>query len=88
MPELDSTSEYAHLVQLARDYLKIIERTQDPSYTMEELQILSSERTVLHDQIIEELRRLGKPIDHREAAMRFAIRVAKWIHPAEDDYDI
>ena len=55
---------------------------------MEELQILSSERTILHDQIIEELRRLGKPIEDREAAMKYAIMVAKWIHPPEDDYDI
>jgi hypothetical protein len=88
MSELDPTSDHARLVQLAWEYQQVIERAQDPSYTMEDLQILSSERTVLHDQIIEELRRLGKPIEDRAAAMRYAIMVAKWIHPPEDDYDV
>jgi hypothetical protein len=55
---------------------------------MEELGILSSERTILHDQIIEELERLGEPAESREAAMRFALRAARWIRPSEDDYDI
>ena len=88
MPELDPTSPYAHLAQLAREYLEIIERAEDTSLTSEERQILSSERTVLHDQVIEELRRLGQPKEDREAAMKFAIMVAKWVHPAEDDYDV
>ena len=88
MPELDSTSDYAYLAQLAKEYKKTIERTEDPSFTMDELQILLSERTVLHDQIIEELLRLGIPVKSREDAMKFAFRVANWISPLEDDYDI
>lgn len=88
MPELDSTSDYAHLVQLAREYKKTIERTEDPSFTMDELQILLSERTVLHDQIIAELVRLGRPVENREDAMKFALRIANWISPLEDDYDV
>lgn len=88
MPEYDSTSPYARLVQLAWEYQEIIEHAQDTSLTYEERLILSSDRTVLHDQIIEELRRLGQPIEDREEAMKFAIKVAKWVHPPEDDYEV
>ena len=88
MPEIDPTSPYARLVQLARDYLKIIEYTEDPSFSTEELGILNSERTVLHEQIIAELLRLGKPVGDRAEAMSLALRVAKWFPSPEDDYDV
>jgi hypothetical protein len=88
MPELDPTSPYALLVQLAWEYQEIIERTEDPSFTVEELDILNSDRTVLHEQIIAELQRLGEPVEDRTAAMRLALRIAKWFPRSEDDYDI
>jgi hypothetical protein len=88
MPELDPTSQYARLVQLAWEYQEIIEHTEDPSFTTEELGILNSERTVLHEQIIAELQRLGEPVEDRTAAMQMALRIAKWVRRSEDDYDV
>jgi hypothetical protein len=88
MPEFDPTSKYAHLINLALDYLKVIEQAEDPSFTAEERYTLLGDRSILHDQIIAEFARLGEAIDDRADAMRRAIRIAKWYRPPEDDYDI
>ena len=88
MPEFDPTSRYAHLIELAWDYQDIIDQADDPSFTMEELSILNSQRSVLHDQIIAELERLGEPAKDRTAAMQFALRAARWMPRSGDDYDI
>jgi hypothetical protein len=88
MPELDPTSEYARLVQLAWEYQEIIDLADDPSRPMEEIQSLNSQRTVVHDEIIAELERLGKPVEDRESAMRFALKLARWMLRSENDYDV
>lgn len=87
MPELDSTSPYHRISILAWEYKEIVERCEDPSINVHELQTLNSERTVLHNQVIEEFARLGEHFPDRESAMKRAMIIAKWARPAEDYYD-
>lgn len=87
MPELDSTSRFYRIAILAWEYKEIVERCEDPSINVQDLQVLNSERTVAHDQVIEELARLGEYFPDRESAMKRAMFIAKWARPAENYYD-
>lgn len=78
MPELDPTSPYAHLVTLCREYQEMVELIQSGMLETDEIRQLNGQRSVIHDQIMEELRRLGKPFRDREHARDMAFTIAKW----------
>lgn len=78
MPDADPTSPYAHLVSLCREYQDMVELIQSGTLETEEIRYLNGQRSVLHDQLMEELRRLGKPFRDREHARNLAFQIAKW----------
>lgn len=83
MPELDPTSRIAHLIQLCIEYQQIIEDIGSGRFEIEEVYYLTSQRTVLHDQVIAEMERLGIPIEDREDAMQKAFKTAQWFRLPE-----
>jgi hypothetical protein len=78
MPDYDSTSPYAHLFSLCREYQEMVEQIQSGMLETDDIRALNSQRSVLHDQIMEELTRLGKPFKSREHARNMAFQLAKW----------
>jgi hypothetical protein len=55
--------------ELLNDYDSIIEMIQTSGLPIEQIQALDSERMVLHEMIIEEVKRLGYTIRTREEAV-------------------
>lgn len=78
MPDLDPTSPYARLFTLCREYQEMVELIQSGMLETDEIRQLNGQRSVLHDQLIEELSRLGKPFRDREHARDLAFQIAKW----------
>jgi hypothetical protein len=78
MPELDSTSPYYHLATLCQEYQELIDLLQGGMLDTEDLRILQGQRSVIHDQIMEEMTRLGLTYADRAEAMRKAIKIARW----------
>lgn len=64
---------------LCRDYQEIIDLTQSGTLEADEVRELNSQRSVLHEQIMEEMTRLGMPFTDRVDAMRQAIKLARWL---------
>lgn len=65
-----------NLYQLAKDYVAVIEKiekTSDPH----RLQLLEEQRTELHWQFIELLKKQGIKFKDRDHATRIAIRIAE-----------
>ena len=87
MPDIEPNSPYYHLIQLALDYRRVINLIEHGGLSTEDRQRLNGDRSVLHDQIIEEFARLRQPVTSREEAMRKALRYAQFYRSAEDDYD-
>ena len=88
MPEIDPSSPYFRLFQLVQEYREIISQTEQGGLETEDIRHLLGQRSVTHDQIIDEFVRLNIPFVDREDVMRQAFRMAQWLRPAEDDYDI
>lgn len=79
MPEIDPTSRFAHLVNLCQDYQEMIDLIESGTLETEEIRQLNGERSVLHDQIMEEMTRLGMAFTDRVDAMRQALKIARWL---------
>jgi hypothetical protein len=79
MPDPDATSRFAHLIRLCRDYQDIIDQTQSGMFETDEIQELNSQRSVLHEQVMEEMTRLTIPFTDRADAMRQALKIARWL---------
>ena len=79
MPELDETSEYRHLSNLCHEYQQLVELIESGRLETEEIRHLNGERSVLHDQIMEEMQRLRIAFDDRDDARRKAFKLAKWV---------
>ncbi|NTW97100.1 MAG: hypothetical protein HGB28_00930 [Oscillochloris sp.] len=79
MPDLDPTSRFAHLVNLCRDYQEIIDQTQSGMLETDEIRELNGQRSVLHEQVMQEMRQLGLTFTNREDAMRKAFKIARWL---------
>jgi hypothetical protein len=88
MPDIDATSRYYHLIQLVQEYREIIDQVEHGGLETEEIRYLQGQRSVTHDQIIEEFVRLKIPFVDREDVMRQAFRIAQWARPAEDDDEV
>lgn len=78
MPDPDATSRYAHLINLCRDYQEIIDLIQSGTLETDEVRELNGQRSVLHEQVMEEMTRLGMSFSDRAHAMRKAIMIARW----------
>lgn len=88
MPDIEPNSPYYHLIQLALDYRKLINLIEQGGLSTEEIQHLNGDRSVLHNQIIEEFAHLGQPVTSREEAMQKALRLVQWYPSDEEDYDV
>jgi hypothetical protein len=78
MPDPDATSRYAHLISLCRDYQDIIDHTQSGMLDTDEIRELNSQRSVLHEQVMDEMRHLGIAFADRVDAMKKALKLARW----------
>jgi hypothetical protein len=78
MSDLDPTSPFAHLINLCRDYQELVELIQSGMLDTDDIRELNGQRSVLHEQIMAELTRLGKPFRDREHARNLAFQIAKW----------
>jgi hypothetical protein len=78
MPDLDPTSRYAHLLNLCQDYQELVEQIQSGMLETDEIRELNGQRSVLHEQIMAEMKRVGKPFIDREHARNLAFQIAKW----------
>ncbi len=78
MPILDPTSDYAHLVNLCRDYQETIDQIKSGALDAEEIRYLNGQRSVLHEQVMEEMTRLEMPFANRVDAMEQALMLARW----------
>jgi hypothetical protein len=58
-----------HLAELLEDYDSTIDLLQTSGLPIEQIQALDSQRMVLHDMIIEEVKRLGYAVTSREDAV-------------------
>jgi hypothetical protein len=83
MPEIDPTSSYARLIQLTLEYKETIDLIESGMLETEEIRVLLSQRSLLHNDIIAELERLNKPVESREEAMRLAYQIAQWYRDPE-----
>ena len=89
MPESDPLSPYAHVIQLAREYVDVIELIEQGGLDTDEIRHLLGQRTVLHDQIIAEFERLHISYTDRDDVRARAFQLAKWLSaPPEDDDDL
>lgn len=79
MPDPDATSRYAHLINLCRDYQEMIDLIQSGTLETDEVRELNGQRSVLHEQVMEEMTRLRMPFADRADAMRQAIKIARWL---------
>lgn len=79
MPDADPTSRLAHLISLCRDYQEIIDLTQSGGLETDEIRELNGQRSVLHEQVMEEMTRLGMTFTDRGDAMRQAVKIARWL---------
>ena len=79
MPDPDATSRLAHLISLCRDYQEIIDLIQSGTLETDEVRELNGQRSVLHEQVMEEMARLGMRFTDRADAMRQAIKIARWL---------
>ena len=79
MPDPDPTSRFAHLISLCRDYQEIIDLTQSGGLETDEVRELNGQRSVLHEQVMEEMRRHGMAFADRADAMRHAVKIARWL---------
>ncbi|NJN65369.1 MAG: hypothetical protein HC884_00970 [Chloroflexaceae bacterium] len=64
-----------HLAELLSDYNATIGMMQTSGLPIEEIQALESERMVLHNMIIEEVKRLGYTVRSREEAIWIAQQI-------------
>jgi hypothetical protein len=78
MPDPDATSRYAHLASLCQDYQELVEQIQSGMLETDEIRELNGQRSVLHEQIMAEMKRIGKPFKDREHARNLAFQIAKW----------
>jgi hypothetical protein len=69
-------AEYAHLMQLAREYRELVRHTEDAALDMDEQRVLLVERSVLHDQIIASFKRLHIPFVERHDVRQQALTIA------------
>lgn len=79
MPDADPTSLYAHLISLCREYQEMIDYIEGGGLETEEIRYLNGQRSVLHDQVMEEMTRLGMTFSDRADAMRKAVQIARWL---------
>jgi hypothetical protein len=79
MPDLDPTSQYTRLIILCREYQELIDQIESGGLETEEIRYLNGQRSVLHDQVMEEMARLGMPFSDRADAMRQAVKIARWL---------
>nr|WP_044200912.1 hypothetical protein [Oscillochloris trichoides] len=71
-------SSYAYLISLCREYQQLVDDIQSGMLETDDIRELNGQRTVLHEQVMEEMRRLGKSFTDREHAMRLAFQLARW----------
>lgn len=88
MPDIDPLSPYAHVIQLSREYVELIELVEQGGLETNEIHELLSQRSVLHDQIIAEFDRLNIPYTDRDDVRARAFQFAKWLPAPEDDDDL
>lgn len=79
MPDFDATSRWARLIILCREYQEMIDQIEAGGLETEEVRYLNGQRSVLHDQVMEEMTRLGMPFADRADAMRRAVKIARWL---------
>lgn len=79
MPDFDATSRYAHLINLCQDYQELIDQIMSGLYETEEVRYMNGQRSVLHDQVMEEMDRLGMDYTDRVDAMKQALKIARWL---------
>jgi hypothetical protein len=78
MSDPDATSRYTYLISLCRDYQEIIDQTQSGMLDTDEIRELNSQRSVLHEQVMDEMRNLGIAFADRVDAMKKALKIARW----------
>lgn len=64
-----------HLAELLWDYDNILELLETAGLPMEQMRLLDGERMLLHNQIIEEVQRLGYTVRTREEAVWMARQI-------------
>ncbi len=65
------------LVQLAQEYREIVELTENYALVTEEHRLLLSQRSVVHDQLIDIFTQLGIAFVDRQDARRQALAIAQ-----------
>ena len=88
MPDIDPLSPYAHVIQLAREYVDLIELVEQGGLETDDIRELQGQRSVLHDQIIAEFDRLNIPYTDRDNVRARAFQFAKWLPAPEEDDDV
>lgn len=86
MPERDPTSPYAYLLTLVQEYRDVIALIESGQLETHEILFELGQRQIIHDQIIEELSRLGQPVNTRQEALDIADRIASfyWLGDEEE----
>jgi hypothetical protein len=85
MPEHDSTSSYDHLIALVQEYRELTELLESGLLETADVLGVLGQRQTTHDQIIEELARLGQPVNTRQEALDIADRIAWWYHLGDEE---
>ncbi|WP_129628248.1 hypothetical protein [Candidatus Oscillochloris fontis] len=70
---------YDYLISLCREYQQLVDDIQSGMLETDEIRELNGQRTVLHEQVMEEMQRLGISFTDREHAMRQAFQIARWL---------
>lgn len=68
--------QYAHLVEVAREYRELVHLTERAALDAEEQRTLLSQRTVVHDQLIALFEQLKMPFVDRDDVRRQALNIA------------
>lgn len=69
---------FDHLITLCREYQELIDQIESGGLETEEIRYLNGQRSVLHDQIMAEMKRVGVSFRDREHARNKAIQIARW----------
>jgi len=68
--------QYAHLVEVAREYRELVQLTERGALEAEEQRTLLSQRSVVHDQLIVLFEQLEIPFVDRNDVRRQAMNIA------------
>lgn len=69
VPKDDTMQDTRHLAELLSDYNEVLALIETSGFPIEQIRILDGEQMLLHDRIIEEVKRLGYTVNSREDAL-------------------